>query len=73
MMPALPFWTDSVVYSAFVIAIGYWDVQTRGKLRPETIYGGSAVVIVNFAAIPIGSTQAWQTFALWMMSFVGPP
>jgi len=73
MMPALPFWTDSVVYSAFVIAISYWDVQTRGKLRPETLYGGSAVVILNFAAIPIGSTQVWQAFALWMMSFVGPP
>ena len=73
MVPALPFWTDSIVYSAFVVALGYWDLQTRGKLRPETIYGGPALVLLNFAAVPIGSTQPWQHFALWLMSFVGPP
>jgi uncharacterized membrane protein YozB (DUF420 family) len=73
MMPSLPFWIDTLVYSGFVVAIGYWDLQTRGKLRPETLYGGAAVVLVNFAAIPIGSTQVWQSFALWMMSFAGPP
>jgi uncharacterized membrane protein YozB (DUF420 family) len=73
MMPAIPFWIDSVVYSAFVVALGYWDLQTRGKLRPETLYGGTALVALNFAALPLGSTQLWQNLALWMMSFAGPP
>ncbi len=73
MMPALPFWIDSVVYSAFVVVLGYWDLQTRGKLRPETMFGGPALIAINFAAIPIGSTALWQNFALWMMSFAGPP
>ncbi|HEX6742060.1 MAG TPA: hypothetical protein VF079_09755 [Sphingomicrobium sp.] len=73
MMPALPFWLDSVVYSIFVVALGYWDLQTRGRLRPETLYGGGALVLVNFAAIPIGATPIWQNFAMWLMSSVGPP
>jgi hypothetical protein len=73
MVPALPFWIDSVVYSGFVVALGYWDLQTRGKLRPETIFGGLALVLVNFAALPIGATPQWQNFALWMMSLAGPP
>jgi hypothetical protein len=73
MLPAIPFWIDSIVYSAFVVALGYWDVQTRGRLRPETLYGGLALVLVNFAALPIGSTQPWQQLAFWMMGFVGPP
>jgi uncharacterized membrane protein YozB (DUF420 family) len=73
MMPAIPFWIDSVVYSAFVLALGYWDLQCRGKLRPETLFGGSALVLINFAAVPIGSTALWQSFALWLMSFAAPP
>ena len=73
MVPALPFWIDSVVYSSFVIALGYWDLQTRGRLRPETLFGGIALVAVNFATLPIGSTALWQNFALWMMGFTGPP
>ena len=73
MLPALPVWLDSLVYTAFVIALGYWDLRTRGKLRAETVFGGSALVAINFAALPVGSTAAWQSFALWMMSFAGPP
>lgn len=73
MVPAIPIWIDSIVYSAFVIALAYWDMQTRGRLQRETLYGGLALVLVNFLALPIGSTQIWQNFALWMMSFVGPP
>ena len=73
MVPALPFWIDTVVYSGFVIAIGYWDFETRGKLRPETLYGGPAIVVLNLAAVPLGATAIWQHIALWMMSFTGPP
>ena len=73
MMPAIPLWIDSIVYGAFVFALGYWDLETRGKLRPETTFGGTALVVVNFAALPIGSTVLWQNFARWMMSFTGPP
>lgn len=73
MMPMLPFWIDAIVYSGFAIAMGYWDFATRGKLSRETMFGGPAIVVLNLAAIPIGSTATWQHFALWLMSFAGPP
>ena len=73
MIPQLPIWLDAAVFTAFTIAMSYWDVQTRGKVRPETLYGGPAIVLVTFAAVPIGSTAAWQSVAFWMMSFAGPP
>jgi hypothetical protein len=73
MIPQLPIWLDAAVFTAFTIAMSYWDVQTRGKVRPETLYGGPAIVLVTLAAVPIGSTAAWQNVAFWMMSFAGPP
>jgi len=73
MVPQLPFWLDAVVYTAFTVAMGYWDFETRGKVRPETLYGGPAIVVLTLAALPIGSTAAWQNIATWMMSFAGPP
>lgn len=73
MMPTIPVWIDSLVYTAFVVALGHWDVQTRGKVQPQTIYGGGAIVILNLVAIPLGATAIWQNAALWMMSFTGPP
>ncbi|HLO20658.1 MAG TPA: hypothetical protein VK192_09210 [Sphingomicrobium sp.] len=73
MFPQLPIWLDAVVFTAFTIAMGYWDVETRGKIRPETQYGGPAIVLATLAAVPIGSTVAWQNVASWMMGFVGPP
>jgi hypothetical protein len=73
MVPQLPIWLDAVVATGFTIAMGYWDFETRGKVRPETLYGGPAIVLLTLAALPIGSTAAWQNIALWMMSFTGPP
>jgi hypothetical protein len=73
MMPTLPFWIDAIVYTGFTIALGRWDLATRGKLSRETMFGGPAIVILNLAAIPIGATAAWQHAAAWMMGFAGPP
>jgi uncharacterized membrane protein YozB (DUF420 family) len=73
MMPMLPFWLDAIVYSGFVIALAVWDIQTRGKLRPETLWGGPAIVLLNIAALPLASAPAWQAFALNLMSLTGPP
>jgi hypothetical protein len=73
MFPQLPVWIDAIVFTGFTILMGYWDIQTRGKLRPETYWGGPAIVLLTLAALPIGATAAWQRAALWMMSFTGPP
>ena len=73
MMPMLPIWIDSVVYAAFVAAIGSWDLSVSRRLRPETLWGGLALIGLNFAALPIGQTGAWQAIAHWMMSFASAP
>ena len=73
MLPMLPFWLDAIVYSGFVAAMAAWDLDTRRRLRPETLWGGIALVGLNLAALPLASSEAWQTVARWMMSFTGPP
>ena len=60
MFPLLPIWLDAIVYTAFTVAMGYWDFRTRGRVRPETLYGGQAIVFLTLAALPIGSAAAWQ-------------
>jgi hypothetical protein len=73
MMPILPVWIDSVVYAGFVAALASWDLAVSRRLRPETLWGGAALVGLNFAALPIGQTEAWQSAAHWMMSFASAP
>ena len=73
MVPALPFWLDLAVYAAFVAALAFWDLHGRGRLRPETLWGGLALVALNLAALPLAQSAAWQNAARWMMGFTGPP
>jgi hypothetical protein len=73
MMPILPVWIDSVVYAGFVAALASWDLSACRRIRPETLWGGAALIGLNFAALPIGQTAAWQAAAHWMMSFASAP
>ena len=73
MVPALPFFTDAIVYACLVAAMMLWDRDTRGSLRRETLWGGTALVAANVAAIPLGATAAWRGFAQGLMSLTGPP
>jgi uncharacterized membrane protein YozB (DUF420 family) len=73
MVPALPFFSDAIVYASLVAAMMLWDWDTRGRLRRETLWGGSALVAANVAAIPLGAMVAWRGFAQSLMSLTGPP
>ena len=73
MVPMLPFWLDAIVYAGFFLAMLVWDLDTRRRPRPETLWGGLALVGLNLAALPLAQTESWQSAALWMMSFAGPP
>jgi uncharacterized membrane protein YozB (DUF420 family) len=73
MLPILPVWIDSVVYAGFVAALASWDLSACRRIRPETLWGGGALIGLNFAALPIGQTAAWQVAAHWMMSFASAP
>jgi hypothetical protein len=71
MIPQLPICLDATVFTAFAVGMGYCDVETSGKIRPETQYGGPAIIVVTLAAMPIGSTAGWQNVASWMMGSSG--
>ena len=73
MLPVLPIWIDTIVYAAFVAAMAAWDLNGNRRIRPETLWGGAALIGGNFAALFIGATGAWQAAGLWMMSLTGPP
>ena len=73
MLRQLPIWLDAAVFTAFTIVMSYRDVQTRCKVRPGTLYGGPANVLVTSRSRADRVDRAWQSVAFWMMSFAGPP
>jgi hypothetical protein len=73
MMPILPIWIDTIVYAAFVAAMAAWDLDGGRRVRPETLWGGAALIGGNFAALFLGATTGWQAVGHWMMGLAGPP
>ena len=73
MAPMLPVFLDLIVYAVFVAALVVWDFDTRRRITPETRWGGGAILVLKFFALPAAASPAWTGFALWAMSFAGPP
>ena len=71
MAPMLPVFLDLLVYAAFVAALAIWDLDTRRRISPETLWGGGAILVLKFFALPIAATDAWTGLALSMMGWAG--
>lgn len=55
----------------FVVALGVWDVRTRGRLHPVTLWGGLAIVLSQPLRLVLSETQAWLSVARWAMGLLG--
>jgi hypothetical protein len=49
----------------FIVALAIWDIRTRGKLHPVTLWGGLVTIISQPLRLMISGTDAWLAFAEW--------
>lgn len=50
----------------FVVALLIYDLTTRGKIHPATIWGGLLIVASQPLRLMISATPAWLAFAGWI-------
>ncbi len=52
----------------FIVALLVFDLATRGKIHPATIWGGLLIVASQPLRLMISGTQPWLAFASWLTS-----
>lgn len=52
----------------FIVAMLVYDLATRGKVHPATIWGGLVIVASQPLRLMISGTPAWLAFAGWLTS-----
>jgi hypothetical protein len=53
----------------FIVAMLVYDLATRRKVHPATIWGGLVVVASQPLRLMISGTPAWLAFAGWLTSW----
>jgi uncharacterized membrane protein YozB (DUF420 family) len=54
----------------FLLPLVIWDVVSRGRLHPATLWGGLALIVVLPLRMMLGATAAWQGFARWAVASI---
>ena len=52
----------------FIVALVVYDLSTRGKVHPATIWGGLLIVASQPLRLMISGTGPWLAFASWLTS-----
>ena len=55
----------------FIVALGAWDLASRGRLHPVTLWGGLAIVVSQPLRLVLSGTGAWLAFAGWAVGLLG--
>jgi hypothetical protein len=55
----------------FIVALVVWDVKSRGRLHPVTLWGGAVFVLSQPLRLVVSSTPAWMAFARWATDLLG--
>ena len=55
----------------FLVPLVVWDLRTRGRLHPATLWGGLLVVLSMPVRLAIAFTSGWLGFADRLTSLVG--
>lgn len=53
----------------FLILLAVYDLRTRGRVHPVTMWGSALLVLVQDVRVPLGQTAAWTAVAEWMRSW----
>jgi uncharacterized membrane protein YozB (DUF420 family) len=55
----------------FLVALAVWDLRTRGRLHPVTLWGGLLIIASQPLRLVILGTEGWLAFARWATGLVG--
>lgn len=64
-------WGILVVPDLFIVALLIWDVKSRGRPHPVTVWGGLFVAASQFVPVLIWQSAPWLAFARWASGLVG--
>lgn len=56
------------VTDAFIIACGTYDLVTRGRVHPATVWGGIAIIASQILSLLIGFSAVWSRFSTWLVA-----
>ena len=59
------------ITDAFLIPLIIWDLVSRRRLHPVTLWGGLLIVVSQPLRLVLSGTDAWTGFARWMMALLG--
>jgi hypothetical protein len=55
----------------FIVALVVWDLASRGRLHPVTLWGGLAIVVSQPLRLLLSGTEGWLAFARWAVGLLG--
>lgn len=55
----------------FIVALVAWDLASRGRLHPVTLWGGLAIVVSQPLRLVLSGTGTWMAFAGWAVGLLG--
>ena len=67
----LPRRLAALFYDLLLVVAIVHDWRTNGRVHPAYIVAGAFVVLVQIARVPLSTTDAWRSFADWLMAFTG--
>ena len=70
--PPIPFFDmPSLMTDLFLVPLFLWDIRSRGRLHPATLWGALTIVAIHVLRMPLASTAGWQAFAGWAVRLLG--
>jgi hypothetical protein len=68
----IPFFDmPSLMTDLFLVPLCAWDIQSRRRLHPVTLWGVLSIVAYHVVRMPLASTAGWQAFAAWAVHMIG--
>jgi hypothetical protein len=55
----------------FLVPLVVWDLRTRGRLHPVTLWGGFAIIGSQPLRLWLSGTEVWLAFARWATGLLG--
>lgn len=59
------------VADLFIVALGMWDLRSRGRLHPVTLWGGLLLIASQPLRLALSGTDGWLAFARWATELPG--
>ena len=70
-LPVPGFTMTELCTDLFLLPIVAWDISSKGRLHPATLWGGLSLITFHLLRFFISDTAIWLTFAKWAVGLVG--